>query len=262
MLRTAPLIETEKVLAPRETADGSPATLPLYIARPAGTPGTRRPALLVVQEIFGVNPHIQDVTRRFAANGYVAVAPDIFHRSGHWISLGYDQMSEGRSYAVSLTEDLVTGDLKAAFDHLAAQPDVDPERMGVVGYCFGGRMSFVAAARLGDRVKASATYYGGGIVSNQPGYAPVDRAQQIKCPVIAFYGALDRHIPREHVERLENALAAAGVDHKVYYYPEADHGFFCDARAAYNPRCAQDAWHRTLWFFGRHLGPAPAVNWE
>lgn len=252
MLRTAPRIEAVK------TAAGE---MPVYLARPAGPAGARRPGLLVMQEIFGVNNHIQDVTRRFAGQGYVALAPDVFHRSGHWLSFGYDQFAEARAVAGTLNEDLVVEALAAGLDHLAAQPDVDPDRLGVVGYCFGGRAAFAAAVRLAGRVQAAAVYYGGGIVTaDGPGL--VDRAGHIRCPVIAFFGALDRHIPREYVERLDRALAAAGVEHQVYCYPEADHGFFCDARSAYHPRSAQDAWHRTLWFFGSHLGPLPPVAWD
>lgn len=262
MLRQEPRVEATRMMISRDTADGSPAEMPVYLARPAGSAAGKRPGLILIQEIFGVNPHIQDVTRRFAAAGYVVVAPDIFYRTAHWLSFNYDQVADVRPIVSTLTEDLVVGDLQAAFDCLAAQPDVDPDRLGVVGYCFGGRMSFVSASRFPDRVKAVAIYYGGGIAVTASGTPPIDRVGQIACPVIAFYGALDKHIPREHVEKLSSALDGAGVNNQVYYYPYADHGFFCDARAQFHPRAAEDAWHRTLWFFSTHLGPVPAAEWD
>lgn len=265
MLLTELTVKTARTMAARKVSDGAPSQIPVYIARPDG-PQERRPGLLLIQEIFGVNEHIQDVANRLAAAGYVVVAPDIFHRSGHWQMYGYDQFDVVRPIVSTLTEELVMSDLEAALDFLAAQSDVDPSRLGVTGYCFGGRMSFLTAARLAGRVKASAIYYGGGIGGGQTSegwpVSPLDRAGQIKSPVIAFFGALDKHIPREHVERIDAALEAAGVDHQIFYYPYADHGFFCDARPSYNPRAAQDAWHRTLEFFEAHLGPVPAVTWE
>jgi carboxymethylenebutenolidase len=261
MYRTEVAIETAKLFVPRDTADGSPAQMPVCLARPQGTPGVRRPGLLLIQEIFGVNQHIQDVVRRFAAAGYVVAAPDLFYRSGHWLSFGYDQFAEARPIVNRLTGDQVTGDLAATLDFLAAQPDVDPARLGTVGYCFGGRASLVAASRFGERVKAAAVYYGGGIVSDQPD-APVTRVGTIRCPVVGFFGGLDKHIPPEHAQRLEQALTQAGIPNAIYCYPYADHGFFCDARPSYNPRAAQDAWQRTLAFFAANLGPVPEVAWQ
>jgi carboxymethylenebutenolidase len=261
MFRTDVKIEASKTMAPRSTADGSPAEMPVYVARPEGKPGVRRPGLLLIQEIFGVNPHIQDVVRRFAAAGYVVVAPDIFYRAGHWLSFGYDQMAEARPIVATLKPELVIGDMAAALEFLAAQPDVDPNRLGSVGYCFGGRASLIAATRFNDRIKAAAVYYGGGIVSDDPA-APINQVGNIKCPVIGFFGGLDKHIPPEHAQKLEQALTEAGVANEVYCYPYADHGFFCDARPSFHPRAAEDAWVRTLAFFGANLGPVPDVTWQ
>ena len=261
MLRTEVQVETVKLLTARNTADGSPAELPVYVARPAGAGGERRPAILLIQEIFGVNGHIQDVAQRLASAGFVVAAPDMLYRSGHWLTFGYDQVAEAASHFRGLNEELVTGDMAAALDFLATQPDVDPERLGSIGFCFGGRASLVAAIRFGERIKAAALFYGGGIVSDQPA-APIHRVAAVKCPLMAFFGGLDRHIPSEHVRVLEKALSEAGVKNTVHLYPYADHGFFCDARPSYHPRAAQDAWHRTLRFFYDNLGPVPAVTWN
>lgn len=265
MLLTEPKVATLKTIAPRRSADGAPAALPVFVARPEPT-GVKRPGLILMQEVFGVNDHIQDVCQRFAAMGFVVVAPDVYHRFGDWLKFSYEQVVEARPLLGALTEEMVVGDIAAALDFLASQEDVDPDRIGITGYCFGGRMSFISAARFPERIKAAAIFYGGGIANAQPSDAwpvpPIDRTGDIKCPVIAFFGALDKHIPQEAVARMAEALQSRGVKHKVHYYPYADHGFFCDARASYHPRAAQDAWHRVLWFFGNHLGPTPEVRWN
>jgi carboxymethylenebutenolidase len=255
-----------KAAAPRSTADGSPAKLPVFVARPRSDGSVRRPAILLIQEIFGVNPHIQDVARRYAAAGYVVVAPDLFYRTGEWQEYGYTDMAATRPALAPLTEELVMGDIAAALAYLAEQPDVDPTRIGVVGFCFGGRLSFLSAARFSGQVKAAAVFYGGGIVGGATSDAwprpPIERAGEIRCPVIAFFGGLDKHISADSVVQMDAALGEAGVNRQVFLYPYADHGFVCDARATYNARAAQDAWHRVQGFFGAHLGPVPDVTWK
>jgi carboxymethylenebutenolidase len=265
MLRTETQIVTAKLTASRDTSDGSPAELPVFVARPTGGSGERRPGILLIQEVFGVNNHIQDVVKRYAAMGYVVMAPDLFYRAEPWLSFNYDQFQVIRPMMSTLTEEMVVGDLATTLDLLAAQPDVDPSRIGVIGYCFGGRLSFVSAARFSNRIKAAVIYYGGAIVgpasANWP-TPPIERVAQIKCPVISFWGELDSHIPGETVRQIDDALTAASVDHRTYLYPNVDHGFFCDARASFHPRAAQDAWHRTLRFFEANLGPVPEVVWK
>jgi carboxymethylenebutenolidase len=255
MYRTEPIVEIAKPDVTR--GDGA---MGVYLARPKGEAGRKRPAILLMQEIFGVNEHIQDVTRRFAAAGYVVAAPDVFYRTGRWLSFGYNQFAETRTHTAALNEEGVVGDMEATLNLLASQPDVDPARIGVVGFCFGGRMSLVAAIRLQRIIKAAAVFYGGGIVSDAP-EAAVNRVASITCPVIGFFGAKDAHIPPEHVQRLEQALTAARVNNEIFCYPYADHGFLCDARPSFNARAAEDAWHRTMQFFGAHLGPVPDVEW-
>lgn len=261
MLYTEPVVDVVKAAAHRNTADGSPAQLPVFVARPRPEGSMRRPAILLIQEIFGVNPHIQDVASRYAAAGYVVVAPDLFYRTGEWQEYGYTDMAAPRPALAALTEELVLGDIAAALDYLAEQPDVDPTRIGVVGFCFGGTMSFLTAATFSARVKAAAVFYGGGIVTGKPN-SPVERAGEIRCPVIAFFGGLDKHIPADAVAQIDTALGEAGVNRQVYLYPYADHGFACDARASFNARAAQDAWHRVQRFFSAHLGPVPDVAWQ
>lgn len=258
-----PQVKTERDVARLDPAPGEPVSVPVFVARPRDA-GARRPGLVLIQEIFGVNEHIQDMARRLACNGYVVAAPDLFHRTGPWQTYAYTDVARAMEAAATLTEERTVGDLRAALAYLAAQPDVDPTRLGMIGFCMGGRLTFAGAALLAPMVKAGAIYYGGGITESRPGWPVplIDRAGDVRCPLIAFFGGLDKHIPREQVERIDAALAAAGVNRQVYFYPEADHGFMCDARASYHPRAAQDAWHRTLLFFSAHLGPVPPVSWE
>lgn len=247
MLYVEPVVRKEKTAAP--------GGCPLFVARPEGR-GERRPAILVIQEIFGVNGHIQDTTARLAGQGYVAVAPDLFHRSGEWLTRDYTDPG-ARELAMQLTEAGLRADLTAALDYLVAQPDVDPTRIGVTGYCLGGRLSYCSAAWFQGRIKAAAVYYGGGIAGPL-----LPLAEQIRCPVIGFFGAQDQHITRDMVATLEQTLTGAGVANRIYYYPGAGHGFFCNERGSFHPQSAEDAWHRTLEFFANHLGPVPTVNWE
>lgn len=263
LLRRNVLLDTVEAMAPRDTADGSPAQIPVLIVRPAGTAaGERRPGILLMQEIFGINAHIREVAQRLAAQGFVVAAPDVLYRTGEpWRTFGYDQVGQAVVPFRTLTEELVVGDMAAALDFLGAQPYVDPDRLGAIGFCFGGRASLTAAIRFPGRVKASVVFYGGGIVADSES-APVNRVAAIKCPVLAFFGALDKHILPAHVERLEQALIEAGVENQVYLYTGADHGFFCDHRGGYNPGAAMDAWHRTVRFFHGQLAPVPGVVWQ
>jgi carboxymethylenebutenolidase len=261
MFRTEPTVETAEVLAMRDMADGSPAQMPVYMAYPAGPAGQRRPGVVLVQEIFGVNEQIRSVARRLAGMGFVVAAPDAMYRHGHWQTYAYSDFPGARAGMSHLNEDLVVGDVAAALDYLAGRPDVDGSRLGVMGFCFGGRTALVSAIRLPDQVKAAAVFYGGGIVSDAA-TAPVKRVGAIRCPVVAFFGAADQHIPEEHVRRLAGALDEAGVENRVYYYPGADHAFLRDGTANFHPLAAQDAWHRTCHFFMKNLGPVPGVEWS
>jgi carboxymethylenebutenolidase len=227
------------------TPDGP---MDLYEAAPDGTPER---AVIVVQEAFGVNDHIQDVTRRFADLGYLAVAPSLFHRAGGGTA-SYDDFSKVLPLFEGLTDAGMLQDVDAALDHLSGK-GIPHERTGIVGFCMGGRVTYLVA--IERALGAAVGFYGGGIVTARFPQFPalVDRTAQLQTPWLGLFGDQDGSIPVEDVETLRDALdAQAQVDHAVVRYAEADHGFHCDARPSYHPEAAADAWQRTLaWFADR-----------
>ncbi|HET9442686.1 MAG TPA: dienelactone hydrolase family protein [Acidimicrobiales bacterium] len=227
-----------------ETPDGP---MPLYEV----VPDSPRGGVVVVQEVFGVNGHIQDVARRFAAEGYHAVAPHLFHRTGS-PELEYD-FSTTAPHMAALTDDRIVADVEAAVAHLGEAGWGAP-RVGVVGFCFGGRVAFLVATvrPLG----AAVSFYGGGIVTARTERFPavVDRAGDLKAPWLGLFGDRDRSIPVEDVERLRSELARGPLGHEIVRYPEAGHAFHNDERPDnYEPEAAADAWRRTVAWLEAHL---------
>lgn len=219
-----------------KAADGH--TFPAYVARPAGTP---RGGIVVLQEIFGVNSHIRDVADGYAQAGYLAVAPSTFHRVKAGVELGYtpDDMSAGialKAAVEALPAPGVLPDIQAAIDH-AAQAG----KVGIVGYCWGGLLTWRAACLLRG-LSASVPYYGGGTTT------PEEIARTPRAPVLAHFGERDHWIPLEGVQALQKAHP--GVQVHVY---AADHGFNCDQRGSYDAAAASLARERTLAFFEKHL---------
>jgi carboxymethylenebutenolidase len=229
-----------------DMADGP---MQLYEATPAGD---AQAAIVVIQEAFGINDHMQDVTRRFAAEGYHAVAPEIFHRAGGGTA-PYGDFSKVLPLFEGLTDDGILADVDASLDHLRAAGWTD-DRIVIVGFCFGGRVTFLVAVRRS--LGAAAGFYGGGIVTARRGGFPalVGEASALKTPWLGLFGDLDQSIATDDVEQLREALdREATVAHDVVRYADAGHGFHCDARESYHPDSAADAWQRTLRWFDTHL---------
>jgi carboxymethylenebutenolidase len=221
----------------------------LYEAVPDGE---ARGAVIVIQEAFGVNEHIKDVTRRFADAGYYAVAPALFHRAGGGTA-DYGDMDAVFKLMGGLTDEGMLSDVDAARAHLAAAGYTDAQ-IGIVGFCMGGRVTFLVAARR--PLGAAVGFYGGGIVEagRLPLPALANDIPSMQAPWLGLFGDLDAGIPIDQVERLRAALDAdAPVDHDIVRYPDAGHGFHCDARDAYHPESAADGWARTLGWFDGHL---------
>jgi carboxymethylenebutenolidase len=218
-------------------ADGF--SFPAYVARPAGQP---RGAVVVVQEIFGVNAHIRAVANSYAAHGYVAIAPATFHRVQAGVNLGYspDDISAGialKAAVEALPAPGVMQDIAACVAHGAQSGKV-----AVLGYCWGGLLAWRAACTLGG-IAAAVPYYGGGMTQ------PAEAARSPLCPVLAHFGEQDHAIALDSVLAFQQAHS----DVQVEIYP-AQHGFNCDHRGAFNPTAALLAVQRTLAFLERHLG--------
>jgi carboxymethylenebutenolidase len=246
-------ITTERVEVP---VDG--AVMKAYLARPAQ--GGPHPAVVVWMEIFGVNAHIRDVTERVAREGYVALAPNFFHRTGPDLDVGYDDAgrTEGFKHLQRLQADQMVADARAALAWLRARPDVRGDRIGAMGFCIGGHMTYLTACETD--VKAAASFYGGGIAAPQgPGGAPstIGRTPGIKGRILCLFGAKDAMIGRDQVDAIRKALADAGAKHEIVVYDGADHGFFCDQRVTYHEAYAKDAWERVKRLFRDELA-APA----
>ncbi len=209
-------------------------------------------AVVVVQEAFGVNHHIEDVTRRFAAAGYHAVAPDFFHRAGGGTAEYGDWDAVMKLFGSVSGDATVLADVDAALDHLRAEGFAD-EHIGIVGFCFGGRVTFMVS--LQRALGAAVGFYGGGIVTARfPQFPPlVERSASLQTPWLGLFGDEDASIPVEDVEQIRSALRAAPVDTEVVRYAEAKHGFHCDVRADYHAEAAADAWRRTLDWFANYL---------
>ncbi|WP_035059224.1 dienelactone hydrolase family protein [Andreprevotia chitinilytica] len=223
------------------------ATLPAYRAQPADTKGPL-PIVLVVQEVFGVHEHIQDLCRRLAKQGYLAIAPELYFRQGD--PRQYPEINDLLTKVVSqVPDEQVLSDLDATAQW-AGQHGGDAKRLATTGFCWGGRIVWLYAAH-NPALKAGAAWYGrlmGATSPNNPLY-PIDIVQKLKTPVIGFYGGLDKGITAESIEKMRAALKAAGSNDQINVYPEAEHGFNADYRPSYNAAAATDAWAKMLAFF-------------
>jgi carboxymethylenebutenolidase len=213
-------------------------TFPAYVAQPAGKP---KAGIVVLQEIFGVNSHIRSVADGYAAEGYLAVAPSTFHRVKPGVDIGYteDDMKAGSALKAAvegLPAPGVMPDIQAAIDR-ASQAG----KVGIVGYCWGGLLTWRSACLL-DGLSAAAPYYGGGMTT------PAEIARKPKVPVMAHFGDQDHWITLDSVE----AFKRAHPEVEVHIY-HANHGFNCDQRGSYNAEAAKLARQRTLAFFAKHL---------
>jgi carboxymethylenebutenolidase len=221
-----------------------PGGMPAFVARPEG--GGPRAAVLVIQEAFGLNGHIKDVTQRIAGEGYVALAPDLYWRGGKGRTAAYEDLAEAIRIMQTLKDGEIVTDVGNAIAYLEQQPSVRADRIGITGFCMGGRVSYLVACELADKIRAAAPFYGGGI--------PIDKTAKLKAPVLAFFGEKDAFIPLEFVEQLRREVAKHEKQVEIVVYPGADHGFFCNERASYHAKSAADAWQRLKTFFAAHLG--------
>lgn len=242
-------IATSTVPVPAD--DGK--SMDLYVAAPDGE--EKKPALLVIMEIFGVNAHMKDVTERFANEGYVAISPDLYYRLDQRVIPGTD-LDAAFAARGTLYDTKIVQDLNRAIAYAKGRPDVNPDKVGIIGYCFGGRVSWMAACQC-PGLAASSLYYGGQIAGGQRGekspVEPVTLANQIKIPMQCVWGSEDQAIPQEAREKIEAALKENKVDYEWHVYQGAGHAFFCDDRPNYHEASAKDVWPKTLGFLAKHL---------
>ncbi len=223
--------------------------VPVYVARPEGK--SKLPVILVVSEIFGVHEHIADVARRFAKQGYLALAPDLFVRQGDATRVA--DIATLMKDIVSKTPDAqVMGDLDACVAW-AAKNGGNVDKLGITGFCWGGRITWLYAAH-NPKVKAGVAWYGrlmGDATPNTPKH-PIDFAPTLTAPVLGLYGAKDQGIPLDTVEKMKAALAKGKSGSSFVVYPDAGHAFNADYRPSYVEKDAKDGWMRALAWFKQH----------
>lgn len=225
-------------------ADGA---IPAYRAMPAT--GEDLPVVLVVQEIFGVHEHIQDICRRFAKLGYLAIAPELFYRQGD-VSQLTDIQQIIQDVVVRVPDAQVLSDLDAAVLWAANTGKADVEKLGITGFCWGGRIVWLYAAHS-TRLKAGVAWYGRLVGDPNPlqPTTPVQMAPYLNAPVLGLYGGMDEGIPVSTVEEMRGAIANANGASQILVYPEAPHGFHADYRPSYREEAATDGWEKLqAWF--------------
>ena len=225
-----------------QPSDGGPMNA--YVSFPESTGQVA--ALIVLQEAYGVNHHIRSVCDRLAAAGYLAIAPELFHRTAPaGFEAGYGDFAAVMPHFSAVTTEAAASDLLAVHEWLGAQPRVNPGRIGSIGFCLGGRISFIANAVL--PLAAGISYYGGGLLPIAP------MASQLHGPHLFFWGGLDKHIIPEQVEGVIRAVKEAGKEYINAVFSYADHAFNCDERPSYQPRAAREAWAMSMAFLKNNL---------
>lgn len=218
---------------------GNGSMCPGYLARPAGD--APHPGVVVIQEWWGLNDHIKDIAERFALEGYVAVAPDLYRGQVA------NEPDDARRLAMEMDRHQAMKDIQGAVDYLMAQPFVAPKKIGVIGFCLGGMLAGMMSYQ-GQNVGAVAVFYGGGFTLDD------ETAPKVTVPFLGIYGEADSGIPLERVRTIEEKLKEHGKPHAIHTYPGAQHAFFNDSRAhTYKQDAAEDAWQKTIWWFGQHL---------
>lgn len=220
--------------------------IPAYRAAPAT--GENFPIVLVIQEIFGVHEHIQDITRRFARLGYLAIAPELFVRQGDVSKLS--NIDEIRPIVAKVPDAQVLSDLDATVDWAKKSAKGNGAKLGITGFCWGGRITWLYAAH-NPQVKAGVAWYGklvGDATELQPKY-PVDIASKLTVPILGLYGGKDTGIPLDTVEQMRDRLKSSSSKSEIIVYPDAPHAFFADYRPSYREKEAKEGWKRLLaWF--------------
>ncbi len=227
----------------RENVELSVAGTPpmhAHVVRPSS--GGRHPGLMVFQEAFGVNGHIRNVTDRFASQGYVAIAPELFRRTAPPGFEGdYKDFPSVRPHMEAVTNECAQADIRATYDWLRSSQHVNADQISCVGFCMGGKIAFLANAVV--PMRAAISFYGGGIAQSL-----LDRAAKLHGSALLIWGGLDKNITADHRKAVTDVLDAQKKSYVNVVFSTADHGFFCDERPAYDPKAAKQAWALALEF--------------
>jgi carboxymethylenebutenolidase len=223
-----------------------------YLTRPEAE--GRHPAVVVIQEVWGVNSHIQGVTDRLPSQGYVGLAPAMFHREGPMTIGAHEEFPLALERMGRCTDANIVADVRAAVDYLKTQPFVQADKIGIVGFCFGGRVSYLAACNISD-IKATSVFYGGRLLGplGGDGPAPVQQTANLASPVLGLFGEDDQNPTPADVATVEAELKKQGKEYEFHIYPGCGHGFHCDGRPSYRAEAAKHAWGRTMEWFDTHL---------
>ena len=235
-----PSTATASVVTSSVTYPGDQIALAAFLARPETA--EPRPAVVILHEWWGLNDHIKDVAQRFAREGFVALAPDLYSRAGHAVT---KDATEAGKLMERLSSQLALRDLNATTRYLKTLPSVDPMKIGAVGFCMGGTFALMVAAHNSD-IKASVPFYGQ--------VPPTDSLKYLVAPILYIHGGQDTWILKREAERLAEGLKQYGRPGEVKIYPDCGHAFFNDTRPeAYRSEQANDAWQRTVAFLRQHL---------
>lgn len=222
-----------------------------YVALPSGAPAG---GMVVLQEAFGVNAHIKDVCDWLAREGYLALAPELFHRQGRGLVFGYEDFDKVRPMMAHLSNEGLAADSLAALAALRSRPELADKKTGVIGFCLGGFAAFLTACRAD--VAGAVCFYAGGLVKERPGMGikPIlGESDRLSAPVLMLFGDQDQGIPTSEVDAVRDRLTTLRKPHEIVVYPGAGHGFFCDLRSSYHPPSAADAWTRVTGWLRRHV---------
>ena len=220
------------------------STMEGYLTQPEGEGS--HPAVVVIQEIWGVNSHIQSVVDRLPSLGYVGLAPAMFHREGSMTTGLHEEMDTAIARMRNSTDADILADVNAAMAYLKAQSFVVGDKIGIVGFCYGGRVSYLAACNVSD-LAASVVFYGGGIGNALgDGPSPLEQTANIGCPMLGLFGVEDANPTPDDVAKMESKLTTHGKAHEFHSYDGAGHGFHCETRASYRPEAAADAWGKAM----------------
>jgi carboxymethylenebutenolidase len=223
------------------------STIEGYLTQPNAE--GRHPAVVVIQEIWGVNSHIQSIVDRLPAHGYVGLAPSMFHLEGPMTIGLHEELYLAISRMNRSTNADILLDVAASVDYIKAQSFVRGDKIGIIGYCYGGRVSYLAACNISD-LSASVVFYGGGIDTPRgDGPFPLDQTANIGCPILGLFGVEDSNPSPEDVGKIASTLTRHGKVHEFHHYAGAGHGFHCETRDSYRPDAAADAWSKSIaWF--------------